>query len=140
MNAPRGGRKAREKTMENAGVQKKQIGGTASVVSAMWDPFWFMHQVLGWGRSTDAPTFDVEETDDTYVCKAKVKLALPDRADVAHAKAELDNGELTLVVPKAAAAKPEPVSRPRRSGRATGKGGGSAGRTPRRRASAPRRG
>lgn len=112
--------------MDNAGVQKKQTGDTASVFSTVWDPFWFVRQVLGWGRSGDAPSFDVTETDDTFVCK--VKLALPDRADVANAKAKLDNGELTLVVPKAAAAAPEPESPPKRTRRATGKSRGSAGR------------
>jgi HSP20 family molecular chaperone IbpA len=118
--------------MENAGVQKKQTGETASVFSTVWDPFWFMRQVFGWGRSGDAPSFDVKETDDTYVCKVNVKLTLPDHADVAHAKAELDNGELTLVVPKVVAATPEPVAPPQRTPRAKGKGGGSAGRRPRR--------
>jgi hypothetical protein len=141
--------------MENAGVQKKQTGETASAFNAMWDPFRFMHELFGWGRSshapsfdvkeTDAPSFDVKEADDTYVCKIKVKLTLPEHADIAHAKAAFDNGELTLVVPKAAAAKPElvvpkaaaakpePVSPPRRTRRATGKNGsGSAGRKLRR--------
>ena len=68
----------------------------------MWDPFWFVHEMFGWRRLGDAPSFDVKETDDAYVYK--VKLTVPDRADVARMKAELDNGELTLVVPKAAAA------------------------------------
>jgi hypothetical protein len=151
--------------MENVAVQK-QAGETASAFKAMWDPLWFMREVFGWGRSSHAPSFDVRETnvpsfdvkeaDDTYVCKVKVKLTLPEHADVAHAKAELDNGELTLVVPKAAAAKPElvapkaaaakpelvvpkaaaakpePVSPPRRTRRATGNRSGSAGRKPRR--------
>ena len=118
--------------MENVAVQKKQAGETASAFNAMWDPFWFMREVFGWGRSSHAPSFDVKEADDTYVCKVKVKLTLPEHADVAHAKAELDNGELTLVVPKAAAVKPEPVSPSRRTRRATGNGSGSAGRKPRR--------
>ena len=151
--------------MENVAVQKKQAGETASAFNAMWDPFWFMREVFGWARSShapsfdlkerDVPSFDVKEADDTYVCKVKVKLTLPEHADVAHAKAELDNGELTLVVPKAAAtpefvapkaavakpeltvpkaaaAKPEPVSPPRRTRRAKGNGSGSAGRKPRR--------
>jgi len=140
--------------MANVAVQKKQAGETASAFNAMWDPFWFMREVFGWGRSShapsfdvkekDIPSFDVKEADDTYVCKVKVKLTLPEQADVAHAKAELENGELTLVVPKAAAAKPElvapkaaaakpePASPPRKTRRATGNGRGSAGRKPRR--------
>jgi hypothetical protein len=129
--------------MDNAGVQKKETGNTASVFSTVWDPFWFMRAVMSWGRSQDAPSFEVEETDDTFVCKAKVKLALPDHVDVAHAKAELDNGELTLVVPKAAAAPepaaaperaaaPEPESPPQRKGRSKGNGSGSSGRNHRR--------
>jgi len=113
--------------MENAGVQKKETGDSASVFSTVWDPFWFMRQVMGWGRSGDAASFDVKETNETFVCKFKVKLALPAHADVAHVKAELDDGELTLVVPKAAAP-PEPAS-PRKR---TGKGRGSATRTSRR--------
>ena len=120
--------------MENAGAQRKPAGETASVVRAMWDPFWFMHEMLGWGRSGDAPSFEVKETDDAYVCKARVKLTLPAQADVARAKAMLDNGELTLVVPKAATAAPEPVPPPPRTRRPAGNGSGSAGRTPRRRA------
>ena len=90
--------------MENAGVQKKQSGGSPSVVRALWDPFGFMQEMFGWGGSGDGPLFEVKETDDTFICKVKVNLTLPDQADVAHAKAELENGELTLVVPKAAAA------------------------------------
>ena len=142
--------------MENAGAQKKQTGETSSVARALWDPFGFM-QMFGWGRASgDAPLFNVEETDDTYVCKVNVKLTLPGQADVAHAKAELANGELTLVVPKAvaamrapagpqpeqtaatpeqAAATPEPASPPpRRTRRAkgSGKARGSAGGAPRR--------
>jgi hypothetical protein len=101
----------------------------------VWDPFWFVRAVMGWGRASGAPSFDIQEKDDTYVCK--VKLTLPDHADVARAKAKLDNGELTLVVPKTAAATPEPVTPPRGRRRATGKGGGSAGRT--RRGGAPAR-
>ena len=97
--------------MENAGAQKKQTGGSSSSGRALWDPFGFM-QMFGWGRSSsgDAPLFNVEETDDTYVCKVNVKLTLPGQADVAHAKAELENGELTLVVPKVVAAMPEPAA------------------------------
>lgn len=89
--------------MENAGVQKKQAGESPSVARALWDPFGFMQDMFGWGRSGGGTLFEVKETDDTYVCKVKVNLTLPDQADVAHAKAELENGELTLVVPKAAA-------------------------------------
>lgn len=117
--------------MENVGVPKKQTGETASAGRAVWDPFWLMREMFGWGRSGDAPSFEVKETDDAYVCKVKVKLELPDRADVAHAKAQLDRGELTLVVPKAAAPTPEPVTPPRKAPRATGSGNGSARRTPR---------
>ena len=124
--------------MENAGVQKKQTAESPSVTRALWDPFGFMQEMFGWGRSGGEPLFEVKETDDTYVCKVKVNLTLPDQADVAHAKAELENGELTLVVPKAAAAAPEPQSPPRRTGRAKGNGKGSASagrgaRTPARR-------
>ena len=141
--------------MENAGVQKKQATETPSIVRAFWDPFGFVQQMFGWGRSVEGPLFEFKETDDTYVCK--VKLTLPDQADVAHAKAELDKGELTLVVPKAAAAMseresssrssgatPAPASPPRRGRRAKGSGngrakgsgnGGGAGRSPRARAS-----
>jgi hypothetical protein len=89
--------------MENAGVQKKQTGQSPSVARALWDPFGFMQEMFGWGRSVDGPLFEVKETDDTYVCTVKVNLKLPDQADVTHAKAELENGQLTLVVPKAAA-------------------------------------
>lgn len=92
--------------MGNVPVQGKQTGGTPSVARAVWDPFWFMHAMLRWGRSGEAPAVDVKETDDAYVYK--VKLRLPSQADVARVKAELDNGELTLVVPKAAAATPVP--------------------------------
>jgi hypothetical protein len=127
--------------MENAGVEKNPTGETASVFGTVWDPFWFMRQLLRWGRVSDEASFDVKETDETYVCKVKVKLTLPDQADVAHAKAKLDNGELTLVVPKALDATPESVSPPRRTRRAKGSGSGSAGRTGRRgaRTRAPRR-
>ena len=126
--------------MDSAGVQKKETGETASRFSTVWDPFWFMRAVMGWGRSSGAPSFDVEETDDTFVCRVKVNLPLPDRADIARAKAKLDNGELTLVVPKAIAAAPEPESPPKRPGRATGKGGRPAGRKPRRARTRARRG
>jgi HSP20 family molecular chaperone IbpA len=107
----------------------------------MWDPFWFMRAMLSWGRPTDAPSFDVKETDDTYVCRVNAKLMLPQQADAAHVKAELKDGELTLVVPKAAAPEPEQeqeqdsvsaspkARRPRGNGRR-----GSAKRRPRRRA------
>jgi len=151
--------------MENVAAQKKETGGTSSVVHSVWDPFWFMNEMLGWGRSVDvpsldvketggapsldvkepdgapsldvkeadgAPSLDVKETDGAYVCK--FKLTLPDQADVAHAKAELDNGELTLVVPKAAAATPEPASPPpkTKTHRTKKHGRGSAAHKPRR--------
>lgn len=137
--------------MDNAVVQKKQAGRTPSVASALWDPFGFMHEMFGWGRSIDepvfaakqadepalpakqtagAPSFDVTETDGAYVCK--FKLTLPDQADVPHAKAELDNGELTLVVPKAAAATPEPASPPPKQSRTQGTGRKAAAGKPRR--------
>lgn len=115
--------------MKDVGVQKKQTGETPSVARALWDPFWFIHEMFGWGRSGGAPSFDVKETDDAYVYNVKVKLTLPDQADVAHMKAELDNGELTLVVPKAAAATPERVPSPPRTRRKAGTGRGSAART-----------
>ena len=123
--------------MANVAMQKKQVGETPSVARAAWDPFWFMREMFQWGRSADAPAFDVKETADAYVCK--VKLTLPDQADVARLKAELDNGELTLVVPKAAAAPPPPVPSPPRTRRTTGSGRGSAARTPRRGARSPSR-
>src|SRR4051794_39027096 len=138
------------KTMENAGVQKKQTAGSPSAVRALWDPFGFMQEMFGWGRAGDQPLFEVKETDDTFVCKVRVNLTLPDQADVAHAKAELENGELTLVVPKAAAmlnaesspqttssaqvpesppqttsATPEKAAPPRSARRAKGAGSGS---------------
>ena len=137
--------------MDNAVAQKKQAGGTPSVANALWNPFGFMHEMFGWGRSVDEPAFaakqadqpalpaketvaapslNVTETDGAYICK--FKLTLPDQADVRHAKAELDNGELTLVVPKAAAATPEPASRPPRKRRTQEKGRKSAARKPRR--------
>ena len=140
--------------MENVPVQKKEPGGTSSAAHAVWDPFWFMREMFGWGRSVDAPSFDVKktddaprfdvkktdgapsfdvkETDDAYVCKSK--LTLPDQADVARVKAELHNGELTLVVPTAAAATPEPASPPPKTRQSKGNGRGSAARKPRRRA------
>src|SRR5690349_1427727 len=99
--------------MENAGVQKKQTGEAPSVVRALWDPFGFMQAMFGWGGSASGPLFEVKETDGTYVCKVKVQLTLPEQADLTHAKAELDRGELTLVVPKLAAVAPEPASPPR---------------------------
>jgi hypothetical protein len=101
-----------ETVMENAGGEKKQAAGTSSVAWAMWDPFWLMRGMLGWGRAAGAPLFDVTETDDTYVCKVNVKLTLPDQADAAHVKAELDDGQLTLVVPKTTAATPQPQREP----------------------------
>jgi HSP20 family molecular chaperone IbpA len=92
-----------------------------------------MRTMLGWGRTarapstSDGPSFNVEEKDDAYVCKANVKLALPEQADAAHLKAELDEGELTLVVPKLAAATDEPKAR-----RTRGNGRRASGRTRRR--------
>jgi len=88
----------------------------------MWDPFWFMRAMLGWGRPADAASVDVKETDDTYVCTVNVKLTLPDEADAAHVKAELKDGELRLLVPKA--------TKTRRTTEAAGRG--SARREPRR--------
>jgi hypothetical protein len=123
--------------MANVAVHTKQTGETPNVARAVWDPFWFMRELFQWNRSADAPAFDVQETEDAYVYK--VKLALPDEADVDRAKAELDNGQLTLVVPKAAAATPRPVSPPPRTRRTTGSGRGSAARTPRRGARTPLR-
>ena len=139
MNAPEGQRG--KAPMETAGVQKKQTGEPPSLVRALWDPFGFMQAMFGWGRSATEPSFEVKETDDTYVCKVKVQLTLPNQADMAHAKAELDRGELTLVVPKAAAAERETASPPRKTRRAkgSGKGSGSARHTPRRRARTPAR-
>jgi hypothetical protein len=75
---------------------------------AFWDPFWFMREVFRWGSSSAATAFDVAETKDAYVCKAK--LALPAQVDAGHLKAELDKGQLTLVVPKAAARESTPSS------------------------------
>ena len=121
--------------MGNIAVQKKQSGGTPSVAHALWNPFWFVQEMLSWGRPSDAPSLDVKETDDAYVCT--VKLTLPDQADVEHVKAELENGELTLVVPKAAAAAPEPASQPSKTSRTTGNRRGSAAHTPRRGARRP---
>jgi len=104
---------------------------------AVWDPFWFMREMFRWGSSRAVPAFDVAETEDAYVYKAK--LTLPDRVDTGHVKAELDNGELTLVVPKAAAVTPAPAPEPARTRRTTGSGRGSAARTPRRGARSPSR-
>ena len=95
--------------MENVAVEKKQTGETPSVARAMWDPFWFMHEMFGWGRSVGVPSFDVKETGDAYIYK--VKLTVPGQADVARVKAEFNNGELTVVVPKASTSTPEPVLR-----------------------------
>jgi hypothetical protein len=116
--------------MEPEAVEKKQSGGSPGVAQTLWDPFWFMREMLGWGRSVEAPSFDIKETDGAYVCK--LKLTLPDQADVTRMKAKLDNGELTVVVQKAAAAKPEPEPAPPRTRQAKGNGRGSAARTPRR--------
>lgn len=73
---------------------------------AVWDPFWFMREMFRWGSASAAASFDVAEKEDSYVYKAK--LTLPDRVDAEHVKAALANGELTLVLPKAAAVKPAP--------------------------------
>ena len=54
--------------MENAAVQKKQSGGSPSVVRALWDPFGFMEEMFGWGRSGDGPLFEVKETDIEGSC------------------------------------------------------------------------
>jgi hypothetical protein len=121
--------------MANVAVHKKQTGEASSVARAVWDPFWFMRELFQWGRSADVPAF--KETDDAYVYT--VKLTLPDQADVDRVKAELDNGQLTLVVPKGAAATPPPVSPPPRTRRTTGSSRGSAARTPRRGARTPSR-
>ena len=118
--------------MENVAVEKKQTAETPSVARALWDPFWFMREMFGWGRPGDAPWFDLKETGDSYVYK--VKLTVPGQADVTRVKAEFNNGELTLVVPKASASTPEPVSSPPGARRTTGNRRGSAARTPRRRA------
>jgi hypothetical protein len=105
---------------------------------AVWDPFWFMREMFRWGSSSQAPAFNLEETKDAYVYKAK--LALPDRAVAAGVKAEVDNGEVTLVVPKAADAKPQqPAAPPSQTHRTTGSGRGSAARRPRRGARNPSR-
>ncbi len=137
--------------MEHVEVQKKQTGGTPSVVHALWDPFWFIREMFGLVLSIDAPAVDakettgvpsLKETDSAYVCK--FKLTLPDQADVARVKAELDNGELTIIVPKAAegaaaaaapaaAAPVEPAPPPPRTRQTKKRNGrGSAARTPRR--------
>ena len=125
--------------MEKAGVQKDRSAGASSIAAAMWDPFWLMRQMFGWGRSAETPSFEVKETNEGYVCKVNVKLALPDQADAAHVKAELENGQLTLLVPKAAASTPEPAPAPQPapppSTKRPTKGnarGGSAGPTSRR--------
>ena len=117
--------------MEKAGVGGKQAAGTSSIAGAMWDPFWLMREMFGWGRRADRPSFDVQETEDSYVCKVNVKLTLPDQADAAHMKAELEDGELTLVVPKVAALLPEPASPspPAKKRRTKSDRQGSAGRT-----------
>ncbi len=131
--------------MEPVAVQKKQSGGTPGVVLALWDPFWFIRAMLVWGRSVEAPLSEtkdtdgapsvdvkqtVKETDGAYVCT--FKLALPAQADVGRVKAKLDNGELTIVVPKAAVATPEPASPPPETRQTKGRGRGAATRAPRR--------
>ena len=103
--------------MENVEIQKEQTAPTSSIAGPMWDPFWFMRAMFSWGRPADAASFDVKETDDTYVCRVNVKLTLPEQADTAHVMAELNDGELTLRVPKAAAVKPAPANRRGSAGR-----------------------
>src|SRR4051812_44346400 len=137
---------SREEPMENAGVQKQQTPGTSSIAGPMWDPFWFMRAMFAWGRPADAPSFDVEETDDSYVYKVNVKLTLPEKADAAHVKAELKDGELTLLVPKAAAGTPEPepepepesISPPAETHRPSGNGRRGSAKHGSRRAAGPR--
>ena len=119
--------------MENAGVEKQQTAGTSSIAGPVWDPFWFMRAMLMWWRPTDAPLFDVKETDDTCVCTAKVKLALPDQADATQVTAELNDGALTLLVPKAAPLAPEPASSSKARRRTASDRRGSGKRKPRRR-------
>lgn len=127
--------------MEPVTVQERQSGGTPGIAQALWDPFWFMRAMFGWVRFAEAPSsdakepngapsLDLKETDGAYVCT--FKLALPDQADGARVKAKLDNGELTVVVPKSAAATPEPASPPARTRQTKGKGRGSGARAPRR--------
>lgn len=121
--------------MENAGVRKKQSAESPSVARTFWDPFWLMREMFGWGGVHDEPAFAVEERDDAYVCKVKVRLTLPDRADVAHVKAELDDGQLTLTVPKAAeaaAAEPGPLAPSRGARGPKGNARRAAARTRRR--------
>lgn len=110
-----------EKVVENARVQKKPTAGIPSA-QALWDPFWFMREMFNWGRFPGVPSFDVQETHDAFVYK--VKLTLPQQADVARVRAKIQDGELTLVLPKAASAPRERAS---------------AGRKPRRRARSPAR-
>ncbi len=98
--------------MDHGDAHKNDGGGTGSVVRALWDPFGFMEAMFGWRQPGVRPLFEITETDDTYVCSAKVQLTLPGGADVAHATAKLENGELTLVVPKAPLVLPEPASPP----------------------------
>jgi hypothetical protein len=106
---------------------------------AFWDPFWFMREMFRWGSSSAATAFDVAETKDAYVYKAK--LALPAQVDAGHLKAELDNGQLTLVVPKALTVAPASAPPTAKARRATENGRGSAAGTPRRKArSSSRRG
>jgi len=76
---------------------------------AVWDPFWFIREMFRWGSASAAAIFDVAATQNSYVYKAK--LTLPDRVDAEHVTAALDNGELTLVVPKAAAVTPVPEAK-----------------------------
>jgi len=132
--------------MEPEAVRKKQSGGIPDVAQTLRDPFWFMRQMFGWGRSVEAPSlepkktegapsFDVKETDGAYVCK--LKLTLPDMADVAHLKARLYQGELTIVVPKAAVGEDVPASPPPKTLQSKKAGRGSSPRTPR--SGSPRR-
>lgn len=99
--------------MEKALLQKKPTAEVSRVAGVLWDPFWLMDEMFGWTH----PVFDVKETDDAYLYKLRVKLTLPGQVDVAHVKAEIDNGQLTLVVPKEAAATSAPERKPRRRAR-----------------------
>ena len=113
--------------MGNVAGQKKQTETAPTVAHAVWDPFWFVREMFRWGRSGDGPSFDVKETDGAYIYK--VKLTVPDQADVARMKAEFANGELTLVVPKVEVATPEPLPLSSEAFRTTKNSHGSAPHT-----------